>query len=144
MKNRTKLMIGGAIIFIALTSALMFMFWTYLKRLGERSCVLSVHSSIISQSKKPKFKLDTDIGPDWVVLNDDESEQLILAAAKDNKLDCNEWTSGRIGLDYWNNRLRIAARQSLIDHTFEFKVWSNGPDGVSGTSDDISTENNPR
>lgn len=39
--------------------------------------------------------------------------------------------------DHWHRPIHIAVRKSPADSQKEFIVWSAGPDGVSGTADDI-------
>lgn len=66
-----------------------------------------------------------------------KSDRLVLAAYQSGSLDCRKREASGLPIDAWNNHFQVAVRRSKGSTGVEFLVWSNGPDGVAGTSDDI-------
>ena len=60
-----------------------------------------------------------------------------LNEIKRQSFDSKNWKPGLVLVDYWNHRLKIAFRKGSKKNIYEFIIWSIGPDGVSGTDDDI-------
>ena len=65
-----------------------------------------------------------------------DSRRIILAASKIHSFDCSRIKSEEPYLDYWGRQIQIGARR-LPNGKLEYKVWSKGSDGESGTSDDL-------
>jgi len=107
---------------------------------AEYSHVASVCAFLQENPHNPEVRKIVDaLNSKWRIL--DESECAYLAKAM-NKLMCIDLAVLDINnadapiLDRWRRRVLIAARK-VDGAKFDFIVWSRGPDGISGTYDDI-------
>lgn len=73
---------------------------------------------------------------EWSVLNESDSARVILAASKIHPFDCSRVAPGGPQFDFWVRPLQVGVRKSS-EGRLEFRVWSKGRDGVSGTTDDL-------
>lgn len=96
----------------------------------EFSCVSSIHATLASVDAKSNISMEATA--EWRVLTDAEVAEYVSKASSGRKLDC-----GDVPTD--SSRLHIAVRRQPQSARPEFLVWMNGPDGVSGTSDDVSS-----
>ncbi|MDQ3687904.1 MAG: type II secretion system protein GspG [Acidobacteriota bacterium] len=99
------------------------------------SCVASVHAGILKLSL-PEMNLN-NVGPEWRVLSEAESERLMVAAAKVHALDCLRGNRNAPLQDEWGNSFQMSVRSSASGRKPEFRIWSKGRDAVAGTPDDI-------
>jgi hypothetical protein len=73
-----------------------------------------------------------NLGSEWRVLSSKECDQLLTALEEANgPFDGGQGVAG----DAWGQHFQVAARSN--NGRQEVIVWSNGPDGQSGTTDDI-------
>jgi hypothetical protein len=72
------------------------------------------------------------------ILTNAEYDQTIaeLRTIKPYSFDAKDWQLGDTLRDEYGHRFRVA-RRKLPVRGFEFVVWSVGPDGLSGTDDDV-------
>jgi hypothetical protein len=103
-----------------------------------RSCVLSIQRALLSLEPATFEDLSVNVSSTWQVLDDRASDALVTEAAKRRHLDFAPFKLGstNVPLDWWKNRFQIAVRKKL-GGTIEVLVWSKGPDGLSGTGDEI-------
>ena len=133
MRAKHVTSLAGGIVILA-GGAFAFTQWRAAREAAILSCIMSVHQGIANLNLSGKDF--PDVGPEWAVLNESEGNKIILAASKIRPPDCAGVKSGGPYLDYWGRPLQIGARRSP-DGKLEFRVWSKGRDGESGTSDDL-------
>lgn len=110
----------------------------------NKSEVTAVHSCVLSvQAELPAF--EKEIQPQflemnrWNVLSGKNYDTIISGLILRSSLDCFRFRQkGRL-IDPWGHELQIAVRP-LQNGNVDFAVWSNGPDGVSKTADDILSQ----
>jgi hypothetical protein len=133
MKTKHLALLTGGIIVLA-GVAIAFSGWQQARKHAVLSCIMSVHQGIhnlnLSQKEFPNVKSE------WTVLDESKSARIILAASKIHPFDCLSVQSDAPNLDYWGRSVQIGVRTSP-DGKLEFRVWSKGRDGESGTSDDL-------
>ncbi|HWB52975.1 MAG TPA: hypothetical protein VG722_02245 [Tepidisphaeraceae bacterium] len=73
-----------------------------------------------------------DVGGNWKILNDKEYDQLILRISARREMPGPPgWKRGMLLTDAWGKRFHVAVKNDDV------VVWSNGPDGIENTPDDI-------
>jgi hypothetical protein len=113
--------------------AMGFIVWRTLKEKAVLSCVSSVHQGI--QNLDLTEKDLHDLTSEWRFLGEAQSARIIAAASKIHRFDCSNGRSNG-PFDFWGKPLQVAVRKKP-DEQLEFRVWSKGRDGISGTSDDL-------
>jgi hypothetical protein len=101
---------------------------------ATHSAAAQLHQDL-SESRQTKELTD-----DWNILSDDQYSQLLAslteAGASFDAPSSWKLPNGQL-VDAWGNRFQIKARLKANGTGAEFVVWSLGPDGKSGTVDDI-------
>jgi hypothetical protein len=121
---------------ILILGIIVFAGWRVHRKQAMLACVVSIHQGLINlnltKSDLPYVKSE------WTVLDVDGSdrEKLIVQASKTQECDCSTVNFGRPDLDYWGRPLEVGARR-LPSGKLEYRVWSKGEDGESGTADDL-------
>jgi hypothetical protein len=98
------------------------------------ACIVSIHQGV--QNLNLSEKDFPDARSEWSVLSESDSGRIILAASKIHSFDCSRVKSSEPHFDYWGRPLQIGVRKTP-EGELEFRVWSKGRDGESGTSDDL-------
>jgi hypothetical protein len=133
MKSKWLLLPGFALVLLLMPPAVGT--WRKAQDEAMRSCIASVHQGIASlDSPLPKI---ADLGSQWKILNDAEREQLVSAAWKVHSFDCSRTGSREFLRDNWGHPIEVGVRQINSEGQLEFRVWSKGRDGLSGTADDL-------
>lgn len=71
-------------------------------------------------------------GDNWKIITDPQYDALILRLSKNRELSGpSGWKPGMPLLDAWGHRFHVAFKRADV------VVWSNGPDGIENTSDDV-------
>jgi hypothetical protein len=98
------------------------------------ACIVSIHQGIqnlnLSEKDFPAARSD------WSTLSESDVGGIILTASKVHPFDCSRVNSSEPHFDYWGRPLQIGVRKTP-EGKLEFRVWSKGRDGESGTSDDL-------
>jgi hypothetical protein len=131
MRNKKRWLIIALFVMVIIAGAV----WIVMRSNMRWACLVSIHQGLISL-KDVESKLPADIGTEWRALSPTESDRIISEASRSGSLDCREREAGGLPLDPWGNHFQCAVRRSTKDNRLEFMVWSNGGDGVAGTSDD--------
>jgi hypothetical protein len=111
----------------------------------QKARIAATHSAAASLLKSLGVLLSVNsFEEQWKVLKEAEYVTLLdLLQERGASLDacpqCHT-ASGLLG-DVWGRRFQIAGRKRS-DGTNQFIVWSQGPDGLSGTTDDIVVPEN--
>jgi hypothetical protein len=130
--KKTLLLIASAAILATIPSAARL--WRKTQAVATYACVASVHAALLDMRGKG---LPVKAGPEWKFLSESEATRLTSLASLIHPLDCRGWRGGEPITDYWGNHVQIAMRRpTTTDAEIEYVVWTNGPDRVSGTSDD--------
>ena len=114
-------------VFLAVSALLFAYARRELYKTATFSCVASIAAAINYQPQSTP----SGLGAEWRTLADGELASLTRGKSG---FDCAH--SARPFSDSWAHSLHVAARRGE-EGKLEFKVWSDGPDGASGTSDDI-------
>ena len=103
------------------------------KRAAVISEVASLHSALVH-----KTNTLTTADANWRVVTEAEYDRCVRQFLDAGFIDTGGKRPAKSETlrDRWGNRLHIAIRKNH-EGTFEYIVWSNGKDGVSGTADDI-------
>lgn len=133
--NYRKLILLITIGVIAFASIPAWEVWRGAQDTAVGSCAASLHRSI--NELEGLGSIITEVGSEWRVLTEDESVRLMLAASRSGSMDCGEREPSGLPLDEWGNRFKVAFRRSTRGDRLEFRIWSDGRDGISRTSDDI-------
>jgi hypothetical protein len=73
-----------------------------------------------------------NVGDQWKILTDEQYDALISRLAQRRELSGPEdWKAGMVLTDAWGKRFHVAVKRD------DLVVWSNGPDGIENTSDDV-------
>lgn len=133
MRTKRSKCLAGVVIILIL-GAIALAGWLEMRRNAILSCITSIHQGLInltlSEADLPSVKSE------WAVLSEFDSARIILAASQAHSFDCSKVKSGERYLDYWGRPLQVGVRR-LPDGRLEYRVWSKGGDGESGTSDDL-------
>lgn len=101
---------------------------------ATHSAAAQLHQDLNKSGQKEGFTND------WRVLNDNQYNRLLASLISAGlSFDApSRWKTpnGKL-VDAWGHRFQIAARRKASGEAIEFVVWSAGPDGQSGTDDDI-------
>lgn len=124
------LVIGGVVVFRLV--------WDKEVEASTFSCISSI-SQLLQDPKAPQVDMPTELKAGWNVLQDAKAQPLMVKVWE--YCDCGGpswwWQRARPGFDHWGHLLRVAVRQET-DGKLSYIVWSVGPDGISGTADDIT------
>jgi hypothetical protein len=131
MTSRKRWLIAALFVVVFIACAV----WIVMRSNMRWACLVSIHQGIISL-KDVESKLPAEIGPEWRALSASEGDRLIFEASRLESFDCREREASGLPLDPWGNHFQCAVRRSEKNNRLEFMVWSNGSDGVAGTSDD--------
>ena len=109
--------------------------WRQMEDAGYESCIHSVmdhlHRDLVNDRIEPKgYALTLPLDGRWKVLTVTESKAML---SQTRGSDCGGTSD--ITKDLWGRDSNVALRRTT--ERIEVVVWSNGRDGVSGTSDDI-------
>lgn len=98
----------------------------------------SIRGFLLNENVKEIREITSNLGNDWRLLTESEYINLSKAMGRDYffDLDENNRVPDKILIDVWGQRLLIAGRK-LDGKKPEWIIWSKGPDGVSGTEDDL-------
>jgi hypothetical protein len=107
--------------------------WRKTQAVATYACVASIHAALLDKRGRA---LPIKAGPEWKFLSEPQATRMISPASLIHPLDCRGWREGEPVTDYWGNHVQIAVRRPATEAEIEYVVWTNGPDGVSGTSDD--------
>jgi hypothetical protein len=115
--------------------------WREARDVAILACIMSVHQGVqnleLSETDLPVAESG------WAVLGEPDSARIILAAAKIHSFDCAIVKSGEPSLDYWGRPFQVGVRK-WPGGELEFRVWSKGHDGASGTPDDLVSPYNEK
>ena len=101
--------------------------WQEAEESAYKSCIGSVTNEIgKSEFAKNLFPASDD----WKILSESETT-LLMQNVRGG--DCSRFDNPI--LDLWNNKINIALRKSSSYP--QILIWSNGPDNISGTDDDL-------
>ena len=120
-------------------------------RAAEYSYIASVGSFVYSFSTDEVCEITNNLGEEWRLLSESEYTKLAHSMSRSDYIDRSNrsnlsYEPGEILLDHWNHHILIAGRKvrdilivgrKVPGEKPEFIVWSKGPDGISGTDDDI-------
>jgi hypothetical protein len=100
-------------------------------------CVASIHDAL-QKSQYLSTSSVVILTNDWRILTEAGYDRAISDLSGSFYIDAGKggWLSNKILVDPWKRRYQIAVRR-IAQNTMEQVVWSNGPDGISGTIDDI-------
>jgi hypothetical protein len=99
------------------------------------SCISSLNLNLALLQKRD-IQITLAKSGDWEKLSSPDYQRIVSKILSGKSLDCS--TKNGSLLDPWGHEFQIKARQ-LADGRFEFLVWSNGPDGLEATKDDINS-----
>jgi hypothetical protein len=133
MNRRIVLLTGGPVALSCLPLAVGQ--WREAEDAAVLSCVASIRQSLASSD--PPAVSPADVGAEWRTLDDWHADRMILPASKARPLDCSGGVAVKPPRDPWGNPLRVGVGRGASDGRLEFRVWSAGRDGSSGTSDDL-------
>jgi hypothetical protein len=111
--------------------------WTEANRAQTQACLASVSGAFLEHPTEGGIKLAP--GHSWTRLSDDNAQALLSGIARNSRIsECGRWTGSEPLLDGWQNRVLVDVKDGG-DGRIQFRVWSRGPDGREGTSDDVSS-----
>ncbi len=139
-KHKTVLVVGSAVLLLSfVVSVLLYRIKIrpLTKRIACGSHLSCLHAFLNKEQGIPHEAIDTNLGKDWRMLNDNEYQIISTQWTKSDALDPGGLSDSAIQqlLDHWGNRILIAARKS--GRGAEFMILSKGPDGKPNTKDDI-------
>jgi len=107
-------------------------------RSADQSTVMALAGFLFDHSGKLETTR-TRSGPRWRRLTDSEYDRLIgeIYRMKNFAPDRKGWKPGQVLYDHWGRRYRVAVRRTA-EGKEDFFVWSTGPDGKTGTKDDVT------
>jgi hypothetical protein len=130
MRARYVVLLTGGVVILAA--------WAFALRMAHETavwaCIVSVHQGVHNLNLSEKDF--PDASSEWTVLSESDSSRIILAASKIHPFDCSRVAPRGPHFDDWGRPLQIGVRKSPGGGP-EFRVWSKGRDGESGTSDDL-------
>jgi hypothetical protein len=133
-----KKLIVGCIVLIVAGVVVFHLAWEKEGQVSTVSCISSI-SQLLLDPKAPQVGTPTQLKAGWNVLEDAQAQRLMAEIWE--YCDCGgpswRWQRTRPGFDHWGHPLRVAVRQEA-NGKLSYLVWSAGPDGVSGTKDDIT------
>lgn len=134
--KRKLIVVGCILVVLALVTA--YFAWNTELKASTFSCISSI-SQLLRDAKAPQVTAPSDLKAGWNVLDDAQSRLLMVKIWE--YCDCGgpswRWQRTRPGFDHWGHQLRVAVRQESGEK-LSYIVWSVGPDGISGTQDDIT------
>lgn len=125
-----------AILLLGLTAGLGLFFLKQYRKIqcyAVESCISSINLNL-TRLEKQDVQITLAKSGDWEKLSSPDYQRIASKLLSRNSLDCSI-KNGRL-LDPWGHEFQIKVRQ-LTDGRFEFLVWSNGPDGLEATKDDV-------
>jgi hypothetical protein len=132
-----KFMIACCAVVVVVAAAWVHHEWREEKRSATFSCLSSI-SQTLSQYDAEHPISEINAASEWRSL--DDSESLSKMRKIWEQCDCSKsrWWKSQPGFDAWGHLLHIAVRMSPNQRR-EYLVSSSGPDGISGSSDDIQS-----
>ncbi len=113
--------------------------WTEAERAQVQACLSSLSGAFMEYPPDAKVT-NVPLAPahSWVRLSQGEADALLVAITRKARItDCGSWTGTEPLRDGWNNRILVDIRDDG-GRDIQVRVWSKGPDGKEGTSDDDS------
>ena len=124
-----QIVLALVLVIVGFLSFGFYRFWQFNTEVAYFSCIASLTDTIWNQ-KETRNLADQHV--DWHFLTDDEVN-FVMKNVRGS--DCARFDDPK--LDPQGNRINIALRKEMKDRWPPIIIWSNGPDGVSRTKDDI-------
>jgi hypothetical protein len=109
--------------------------WEEEKRWSTFSCVSSIAQTLSLHDAEHPRSVVGETGA-WRIVDEQESRSILKPIWEYCNCSGGRWWKSQPGADAWERPFHIAVRLGQ-NQRLEYLVSSSGPDGVSGSSDDI-------
>jgi len=134
--NRNLLTVCSVLVVLVAASWVHYQ-WREEQRRATFSCVSSISQTLsLYDAEHPMSPIDATSA--WRPLEDSESRSTLGKILEHCDCSGGRWWKSQPGFDAWGHRFHIAVRLGP-NQRLEYLVSSNGPDGISGSSDDIQS-----
>lgn len=117
--------------------AVAWQFFRQLRNNAMKSCILSIPGAVLTDIRRDglAFAPNSSKGPGR--LASEEMKSLMERLMVSRSIDCGSFEKMEQGLDYWGNPITIEIRGNNENASVQVTAISSGPDGLTGTEDDI-------
>jgi hypothetical protein len=133
--NRTVMIVCFGLVVLVASGLFAHREWQEAKRWATFSCVSSISQALsLYDAEHPRPVVGEASG--WRTLDESESRTILKPIWEHCDCSGGRWWKSQPGADAWVHPFHIAAHLGP-NQRLEYVVSSNGPDGLSGSSDDI-------
>lgn len=138
MKFRKNIFVLTSLILTLMVAYFSYQIWMFVRRDVVLECLLSINRVLNDSKQSLNLKTSQNEFDVWSEIDDADALQLIKSTIKSGRAVCSKLPTIEDGKDPWGNKIHIAVKLTKKGE-YQFKLWSNGADGIGGTPDDIVT-----